>query len=58
MNHKEIIITFVIFQLGNWFSYFVLAVPIKTALASLYFTGLFTLVLCVTIILKEQHETD
>lgn len=58
MNIKDIIIVFVLFQVGNWFSYFALDVTIKTALASLYFTGVFTILLCVLTILKEQYETD
>lgn len=58
MNYKEIITTFVLFQLGNWFSYFLLDIAIKTALANLYFTGVFTLLLSVLTIVKEQCETD
>lgn len=52
MSIEEIIRMFLWFQLGNWFSYFVLNTSIETTLGSLFFTSIFTIALCVTIILK------
>lgn len=52
MSIEGIIQMFLWFQLGNWFSYFVLKTSIETSIGSLFFTGIFTIALCLAIIFK------
>lgn len=53
MGIEKIIEAFVLFQIGNWFSYFVIRTSLETSLASLFFTGFFALFLCLSIVFKR-----